>query len=188
MVRAIISGLVGGILMFGWGCVSWLVLDLHVSTLDSFPNEKAVVAALRAHVPESGLYWFPKMSREGNAEEIARESERYREGATGMLLYHAEGMETVTGTMILRGLGLHVVAALIASWMVWLTRASANTVFKRLGLALLLGLFVVATTDLTLWNWLRYPTDYSFVNAVGHMVGILLMGIPIAVMVKEERA
>jgi len=187
MVRVIIAGLVGGVILFGWGCVSWLVWDVHRSTLRAMPNEDVVTSTLRNNIKESGLYWFPMMPADGDPEETEKWFERHREGATGMLLYQAEGVEVFTGTMLIRGFGFHLAAALLASWVVWLTRASANTVFLRLAVVMLLGLIVVTTTDLPLWNWMRYPTDYSMVNAAGHLIGILLMGIPIAFMVGEEK-
>lgn len=188
MVRMIIGGLIGGIVLFGWGCVSWLVLDVHKSTLRRLPNEEAVTASLRQHISESGLYWFPMLPPQGTPQEVEQWFQRHREGSTGMLLYRAEGVEAVTGGMLLNGLGLHLAGALMVSWVVWLARASANTAIKRMGVAMLLGLFVAATTDLTMWNWMRYPTDYSMVNAAGHVVGMLLTGIPIALIVGSREA
>jgi hypothetical protein len=185
MINVIKATVIGGIILFAWGSFSWLVLDLHRSTLLSLPDEAATVSFLQNQLTESGLYWFPQLPAEGAPTEVEGWFARHREGATGMLLYRAEGIEAVTGTMMGIGFILHLATAFIVSWIVWLARGSANSFLKRLGVVVILGVVIAIWSDLVMWNWMHYPADYCMVNAAGHVFGMLLMGLPVAMIVKE---
>ena len=50
MIRALIKGgIFGGIILFVWGFISWVVLPWHTITLNKFKDEAAVEQALTAN-------------------------------------------------------------------------------------------------------------------------------------------
>src|SRR5262245_23790751 len=53
------AGLAGGIALFTWGIVSWMVLPLHAASVRALPGEDRVVEALRDTGTEPGLYLVP---------------------------------------------------------------------------------------------------------------------------------
>ena len=47
MKRIAIATVLGGLMLFGWGFVSWEVLDWHETSGGQLPNEKAFVSAMK---------------------------------------------------------------------------------------------------------------------------------------------
>ena len=59
MIRIIIAGFLGAVVLFIWGFISWAVLPFNSQTMLALPNEDTVLAALKAGNIESGLYRIP---------------------------------------------------------------------------------------------------------------------------------
>src|SRR5947207_2767946 len=57
--KILLGGVVGGIVLFIWGALAWMVLPLHTPHVKTLPNESAVTAAIKGNVTETGLYFFP---------------------------------------------------------------------------------------------------------------------------------
>jgi hypothetical protein len=53
-------------------------------------------------------------------------------------------------------------------------------------LVVLCGLFTVLMTDVTLWDFMYYPLDYTLVMAADHLVGTALVGLIVAAIVKPS--
>ena len=61
MKRIIIAAVLGAVIAYVWGVVSWMVLPWHSATMHNLPNEKLVVEQLRNGGLESGVYQIPAM-------------------------------------------------------------------------------------------------------------------------------
>ena len=53
--------LVGGITLFTWGFVSWVVLTWHLDTVRHDSGVTVVVEDIEGHLQETGVYYFPPM-------------------------------------------------------------------------------------------------------------------------------
>ena len=60
--QIIIGGIVGGIALFMWGFISWVVLSWHYGTVRQDAGVMEVVKNIDDHLPETGVYYFPPMS------------------------------------------------------------------------------------------------------------------------------
>ena len=60
MKKILIAGIAGGIILFIWSFMAWVLLPLHEPTMHKIPNEEAVIAALQSNVTAKGVYIFPK--------------------------------------------------------------------------------------------------------------------------------
>ena len=70
MVKQIIfGGIVGGITLFMWGFISWVVLSWHFGTVKQHEGINTVVENITEHVPESGVYYFPAMTLDHDDEQ-----------------------------------------------------------------------------------------------------------------------
>lgn len=181
MGRAIAAAVVGAIILFMWGYVSWTVLPWHETSgfqLDP-PNEAAIVASLQANVVEDGLYWIPgepeDMTEAGAFEAF---KERYEKGPFAILIYKGGGAEYMPPMTFARGFGLYFVASLLAALLLSLT--NVRSYFVRLMFVTGLGVFVAVVGDLEQWNWMNFPTDWCTVNAADHIVAWFLAGLAIA--------
>ena len=64
MGKTLLAGVLGGMLVFAWGAVSWMVLPWHAQTLHPFQLEGAVQQSFDAHAPASGISLLPCASHE----------------------------------------------------------------------------------------------------------------------------
>ena len=55
----LMGGFVGGVVLFVWGAVSWMVLPWHNMTLNTFTDEDKVANVLIANAPVRGIYVYP---------------------------------------------------------------------------------------------------------------------------------
>src|SRR5437868_4078102 len=54
-----LGGVLGGLAVFVWLTLSWMVLPLHNAALLKFKDEIAVTAVIGAQAPQSGMYLLP---------------------------------------------------------------------------------------------------------------------------------
>ncbi len=186
MGRVLIAALVGSIVYFAWGAISWMALPWHNNTMHTIDNEAAITAQLKEALTESGVYFFPGMPDDNSPEAWAQYTERHRQGPYGMMFYHAQGSEPMPPSTFAVGFALDFVNALVAAWLVFLTGRSAKGFIGRLGVVAALGIVAAVTSDLMAWNWMHQNTEFSLVNAADHVVSFILMGIPIACIVKPR--
>ena len=60
-MRLILASIVGTVIVFAWGGLSWMVMDLWSNDLRELPNADALMPAIKANVGETGAYAFPPM-------------------------------------------------------------------------------------------------------------------------------
>ena len=97
MKRIVIAGVVGGVVLFMWGFVSWMFIPWH--QLQQLPGESRIAEAMRdAEVP-SGAYFMPNVNKEAmktmtpedkKAAQAASE-EAHRQGPVALIMYQREG-------------------------------------------------------------------------------------------------
>ena len=72
-----LGGLIGGLVLFAWGVVSWMLLPWHLATLEKFKDEDKVAQALTANATKSGVYLLPNVHKHepGMPEAKAKKAE-----------------------------------------------------------------------------------------------------------------
>lgn len=183
--RIVLAGLLGGLVYFIWGALSWMVFPWHTATLEKLPNEDAVISALREQIPASGAYFFPGMPDPG-AEATVQEAyaARHRQGPLGFLLFHAGGKELSMGPAMGRGFAIDVLAALIVAFLLSLKAPAPYPC--RVFFVLLIGLFSAITTHAMYWNWMLFPTGYTLAMFADVVGGWTLAGLVMAAIVKPS--
>lgn len=185
MVRIIVAGLVGGLVMFLWSFVSHVVLPLGEVGVTTNWNEAATVAAMKNDIKEPGFYFFPGMDKAHAADEakMAEWTAKYKAGPRGILIFHPTGEEPMGAKTMLTELGSNmlaaIAAALVISWLIC-------NLFGRIAAAGLIGLAGWMSIDVSLWNWYGFPTSYTLAQGVDQVVGWLLSGIAIALILRSR--
>jgi hypothetical protein len=170
--RIILAGIVGGVVLFVWGWIAWMLLPLHDRTIKTPQNEDTLVATLRQSITESGFYFFPH-------HEGAEQTE------PPYLVIHRVPMPAM-GKLMAQGFLFGIVSALIAAWL--LSKTSLVSFGARLQFVTVLGLFASFVMDVPNWNWWGFPTDYTVANVADHVIGWLLAGLALAAIVKPKTA
>ena len=183
MGRVFIATIIGAVLLFAWGMISWMMLPWHNETLHELKNESEVMALLATQAPDPGMYVFPSPPEDWTDAEF---NERHEKGPVGILNINAGG-PVMPPTMWVGGWAINLLVALVASWLLYLACPSLPHYFQRVAFVTILGIFVAIQADANLWNWMHYPTDYSVVMAADRIVGMFLVGIFAAAIVRRRK-
>ncbi|GAB4379661.1 MAG: hypothetical protein Kow0042_29270 [Calditrichia bacterium] len=193
MKRILIAGLLGGIAVFIWGFISWVVLPWHNMTIKSLPNEEAVVQMLQDANLQTGVYYFPGMKEEKLSAEEAEQAmkewaEKHRRGPLGTFFYHSGGTAPMSASTMVTGFLISLLAAVLAAYL--LSSASAHLVSygRRVLFVTFIGLFAALVSHVTMWNWFYMPVGYSLVNTIDLIVSWLIAGLVIAWRIKPQTA
>ena len=86
MGKKLLAAVLGGVSLFLWSFVAHDVLPMGKSGIKEIPNEQAVLTAMKANMPDQGLYSIPRTrpSRERNpAQQSAAMETRMHKVETG---------------------------------------------------------------------------------------------------------
>lgn len=186
MKRVLLAGLLGGVVMFIWGWLSWGMLPWHNATIPNLPNEDAVIAVLQSSITASAVYQFPGMPA-GEAD-MAAWTEKYKRGPSGMLFYSVEGKDPMGAGMFVGGFILEFIIATLAAWFLSLALGRLPGYGQRVGFLTMLGVLGALVSHIMAWNWMGNPMGYSLVMSADLVIASLLAGLVIAWRIKPEMA
>nr|NGX45764.1 hypothetical protein [Chlamydiota bacterium] len=157
--------IVGGVVVFIWYMISWLVLPWHTATLDTFENESAVVSALLANAPKDGIYVIPDISKDKKAEPQPSDNEwnGYQQPTAttpfvfANIVRSAPGKEAMTKSIVI-GVIAQMVGAFIVTWLLLKTKAMKYG--RRVCFVTVVGLFLGLMSALPMWNWWAFPAGF----------------------------
>lgn len=194
MKKIILGGLVGGVILFVWGILAWVVLPLHDASLRRIADEDTVITALRSSMAAEGVYVFPAMPEQSagmTAQQreaaMASWTEKYKRGPIGLIIYDPEGANPFMPSMMVVGFILDFLSALVAAWFLSRSTAVVSSYTARVAFCGMLGLFASLVTHLTYWNWMSFPRDYTTAMVLDAVVGWVLAGLGIGALVKAPK-
>ena len=179
MKRILIATLVGAIVAFFWGFLSWAVLPWH--KMDTFKDEAAVAQVMIENAPAHGVYVMPQMGEKGaNADAITKGPFVYAIVRPNSL--DAPWKET---TPMLGSFCIQLVGAFIVTLTIHRIRASRYISRASVGPAL--GLFAGLMMTLPAWNWFELPLSFAFIQILDPFIAWTLAGFAIAAIIKPPR-
>ena len=187
MVRIIIATIVGAVLLFVWGMISWTVLPWHDWTMDRLPDEEKVIKVLSAMVEQDGLYMFPAMPERAQWKGPGMDAwkARHEAGPVGMLLYQAKGAEPMPPITYVRSFVLNLMMVLVAAVMLYMAAPTLTRYWERLVFVFLFGVLAALGFAMDL-NWFGHPADWTMVMAADQLVSWLLLGVVVGAIVKRK--
>jgi hypothetical protein len=167
--RALVAGLLAGIVVFLWMLVAHVALPLGEVGVSRLPDEAALLAPLAERLREPGLYVFP------GETDSARREEAYRNGPSGLLVFHPAGEPLAMG----RRLAIELVTDLLAGWLLALLLGATTVsgVGSRLAFGAALGAFGSIAIDFSYWNWFDFPSAYLAAGLVDQIVAWALAAL-----------
>jgi hypothetical protein len=185
--RVILAGILGGIVLFLWGGLYHEALPFGEIGLKELPNEQAIVGAMKPNLPEPGMYLFPTTGLppdSTHAQRAAKMDEFNKKAASGpqgVLIYHPIGT-SLSGTMLITECCTNIIQALLVAFV--LGQVGVKRFSSRLGLAFVIGLLASITTNISLWNWYGFPSNWVLNQIVFLIIGYFLVAIVAAAIVK----
>ncbi len=163
----LLSGLLGGLVIFGWIIVSTTVLPLHGDAPEEIPGDKEIHSLLKDRIPESGIYWMP-----GHGE---REEGRYPdyENEPIFVVYYAGTTPATMMAPTIVELACILLAPMIAAWL--LSMASEKILAgygRRVLFVTVIGLLFAVYGDL----FSNKPLDLILLSSINSIVVWTLVG------------
>lgn len=186
MKKIIIGSLVGGLILFIWGFLSWVVLPVHFQSFHYTPAQDSIMKSLADANLESGTYFIPYIdNREGGFYDPKFQAEMKKHHDTMMgkpmatINYIKAGMHDDPMTM---GMGfiLNLFSAFCAALLLAAASAKTNSFFSRWWLVMLIAVILCTSGPLLDWNWMGMPWHYIKGIIFDNMIGWGLCGVWLA--------
>lgn len=181
--KVILGTVIGGIVLFLWGWASHSLLPFYNNTLLGFTNEDAVVQALIANAPSSGVYFVPYMAQttgmsdeqKGAAEQAA--TQRMQQGPFMLASIRLGEMGPIGKYMAIQ-LITNMLSALFVCLV--LIKAKEMGFWSRVILIEWIVLAMFAAQSLPHWNWYAFSTAFTMAELFDLVVGWFFAGLVLA--------
>ena len=182
LVKIIIAGIVGGILIFMWAFVAHMFLPIGHWGVQSVPvaGNAAIQTAIGDNMHREGLYFYPGVEDMDKtmmdpAAHAAYE-ETYKAGPSGIIIVVPKGEGSFTPNKLIREFLTDVAAAILGALLVF-WGVDRSSLFRTFGMSLAMGLmawFLISTS----YNiWYRFPRDMIIGEGITESVGFAIAGI-----------
>lgn len=177
-MRIIIAAFVGAIIVFVVNAVLRTQTPLGPAGLQPLPKEDAVIEALRANVPQPGLYIFPWSDHDNPTPEKEQAfTGKLSRGPSGLLAYTAGGAQAISP----RKLGMQFVTVLLATFVAaWLVSRTVGSYGLRVIVAPLLPLFAFLTVSVSQTIWYGFTWPFGGAGVIIEIIAFLLAGLAMA--------
>ena len=171
MVKSAIAVLVGSIIVFFWGFLSWTFMGWHEPK--NFKNPDEVAAVIKKNAPDHGMYALPGKNEKGEVEAEAMEKGPFmmaviRPGSN-------DGYSFAFSTLVNWLTAIIGCVALVA-----IMRLASNRFSKMALIAFLTSIFLGITAALPALNLSEYPMSKVQAIFVDSMISWSLAGIAMA--------
>lgn len=161
------AGIAGGVVLFVYSAISWMVMPWNEGSLQGFPDESAVRASISA-IKTRGVYMMPMGEQDAAANP------------QGPMVFAAvaPGPMASMGPSMAIGFVNDVICALIAAWI--LLRIPGQTYWGKVCLVVAIGLAGSLMVHVNYWNWMGFAGHYTLVQLLDNTVGWLLAALAMA--------
>ncbi len=175
MKKFALAVVLGGLVLFLWGFVSWAILPWHENVAHKFSDEAAVAQVLKANAPEQGIYYLPFAEEDHSPGEPA-----------AFVNVLPQGFDMNMDKLMGIGLITQIISAFLVFVLLRQTRG-LNYIGKVLFVALV-GLIIGFVSHAPYWNWFGFSTPYIIVIILGTVIGWTLAGLVMARFAEEKPA
>lgn len=184
MGKTIVRGaVVGGIILFIWGFISWMVLPWHNATMMRFTNERDVARVIQDNAPIDGMYMLPSCQGNDNSEQARADfRQKLENGPFVFAAVRPNGMGGMHAGHFIKSLIIQIIAAAVATWL--LTRTRGLDYLQRVGFVTMVAFFAGVAVMLPAWNWMGYTTGYTIIGIIDLLIGWTLAGFALAKITK----
>lgn len=178
------AAVLGGIIVFLWGLISWMLLPWHQVTIKQFVNEERVAEVIRENALERGIYLMPSMYTYDNRQTPAVAQQRVEEGreklARGPVMFASINPQGVNPNMAGSFFISIVINIIGAFFITWIVSQIKGGYWQRVGFITLIGFLVGFLGLLPAWNWWNFNMSYVVVGMMDLLIGWFLAGLLIA--------
>ena len=175
MKKSSLAVVLGGLVLFLWGFVSWAILPWHENVAHKFSDEGAVAQVLKANAPEQGVYYLP----------FAEEDHKLGEPAAFVNVL-PQGFDMNMGKLMGIGLITQIISAFLV--LMLLRQARGLHYIGKVMFVALVGLIIGFVSHAPYWNWFGFSSAYVGVIILDTVVGWTLAGLVLARFTEDKPA
>ncbi len=161
-----LSSLIGGVIAFVWGFISWVIIPWHTATISHFQDTAAVSAALAQNAPTDGVYIYHPMENQYTMED----NMPFVFASINRAHVHEKQF-----TPMMRGFVIQVLAAFFISWL--LIHSRSRRYWDLVTISAVIGLVGGIIAYLPAWNWWGTPASYTIVGLIDLVITWFLAGL-----------
>lgn len=185
--RVLLGGILGSIVAFAWGFMSWMVLPWHTATIHRLTDEPELAQSLPSHADRHGVYAFPYWPDDpGDQAAMDEFLRRHKAGPVGMLIVSPTGRDPMSARTYIQSGAINLAGALLLALLMSQAAGTLRNYLGRVGFAAVMGLFAGLVIWLPLWNWFDFPADFVAVNLADVTATWLAAGLVIAAVVRPR--
>ncbi|HLW55603.1 MAG TPA: hypothetical protein VKW06_22435 [Candidatus Angelobacter sp.] len=187
MGRKLLAGILGGLAFFAWSSIAHMATGLGETGFQEIPNEQAVLGAMKASIPNDGLYFFPGtgVPNPTHADRMAamqKKAEQHYVGPQGILIYHPAKPMALDMGQLGKELATNIVQVLLVVFL--LAQTSLTSFAARWRFATAAGVLAAISTNVSYWTFYGFPTSYTLATICSIAMGFVCAGLVVAAMVK----
>lgn len=172
MKKLLIGALVGGLLLFIWQTLSWMVMDLHSKAHSYTDKEAAIMNTLNTELTAEGQYMLP-MPKPGTPMSEHEAFMKEHEGKPWAMIVYHKAFKVDMVMNIVRGLLINIILMALFCWIISKIPAPRfGTVFLA---SIFTGLIVFLNGIYTGHIW--YPTFDLVAHLTDAIAGWGLAGL-----------
>ncbi|MEM9544655.1 MAG: hypothetical protein AAGA77_01710 [Bacteroidota bacterium] len=174
--KGIITIILGTLILFIWGIISWMVLPFHGNSLNSIPEGAMDTQELKKLMPESGVYHLPGMPADNSEAAMKKVEDQLAEGPRiTLMVYKNEPTQLFDPKDFITSLLLNLLTALFTFLLI--SKLGYKDLKSIMMACLLIALLMAVVADLSVMNWFMFPFDFTFANIIDRIVSFGLLGL-----------
>ena len=188
--RIVLTGIVGGVVMFIWTSIAHMFLPLGHMGLTELPNEAVMLDCFRSNLNDArGLYLFPgtglgpDASSEAKKDAMKQMTDKIANGPSGIMMYNPRRNITF-GRLLGVEFATEVLEAILVVFLLSSTRLL--TAGSRILFVTIAGVLAAIATNVSYWNWYGFPKRYTVAYMFIQIVGFILVGVVSAFMLRHR--
>lgn len=174
------GAVIGGVIVFLWCLLSWMLFPWHKQMFKQFEDERSVAEVICNNASASGIYLLPNTFAYDTAtadDTVQSGLMMMHNGPTMFASVQVNGMPQTTARPFVVSLLLQVVGAAIVTWMVLQTKLRFK---QKVVFVTLYGIAVGLLGVLPAWNWWAFSPIYTLYLFANLVIGWFLAGLAIA--------
>lgn len=174
----VLSSLIGALIAFCWGFLSWVVIPWHMNNIHRFQNAQQVSQAFLDNAPENGIYFLHPM------ECVVANPDNPSQCQSVFASVKKMHMADNQYIHIFYSFLTQLLAAIFITWL--LINAKATKFWDRVTFVTIVGLISGILAFLPAWNWWGFPVSYTAIGILDLVIAWFLAGLAMAKLTKKH--
>ena len=188
----LIAIVVGTVLAFGWGAVSWTT-GIYDFAIKPLPGGDGLAATFESASATDGAYIYPAPPATavmtGQQSTIATNSyrEEHRNGPLMLVLLRRQGVDPMSPTVLVRGFMIELFGTGLLAAIIAVACKFGARLQDRLALGIVVPAFAMLSSHAVVWNFFHLPDSFSMVLFIDGMIAWTLAGLACALIIKPAK-